>query len=45
LQRCFENDKDALRMLTTYRKNNAEALPTSGVDHAIALLESRQLKP
>lgn len=45
LQRCFESEKDALRMLKTYRQNNAEMLPTAGVDHAIALLESRQVKP
>lgn len=45
LQRCFESEKDALRMLKIYRQNNADMLPTAGVDHAIALLESRQVKP
>lgn len=41
LQQLFENDAEALRMLTTYQQNNAEMLPTSGVDHAISLLKSR----
>jgi len=45
LRRCFENESQALRMLRTYRENNAEMLPTAGVEHAISLLESRGVKP
>lgn len=45
LQRCFENEESALRMLSTFRDNNAEMLPTAGVDHAISLLEARARKP
>lgn len=41
IQRCFEDEVSALRMLTTYRQNNAELLPTTGVDHAIAWLQTR----
>jgi hypothetical protein len=45
LQRCFTSENDALRMLKIYRQNNADQLPIAGVDHAISLLESRQVKP
>ena len=38
----FPSEKDALLMLTTYRDNNAEQLPLTGVDYAITLLASRQ---
>ena len=41
LRQYFKNDAEALRMLTTYQQNNAEMLPTTGVDHAIKLLKSR----
>lgn len=41
IRRCFEDEPSALRMLTTYRQNNAEMLPTAGVDHAIAWLQER----
>ena len=38
----FPSEKDALLMLTTYRDNNAEQLPLTGVDYAITFLASRQ---
>lgn len=41
IKRCFEDEASALRMLTTYRQNNAEMLPTAGVDHALAWLQAR----
>ncbi len=41
IKRCFEDESSALRMLSTYRQNNAEMLPTAGVEHAIAWLQSR----
>jgi hypothetical protein len=45
LQGCFADEAVALKMLRTYRENNAEMLPTTGVDHAIELLESRLPPP
>lgn len=41
LQQLFKSDAEALRMLTTYQQNNAEMLPTTGVEHAISLLKAR----
>jgi hypothetical protein len=40
IKRCFGDEATALRMLTTYRQNNAEMLPTAGVDHAISWLQT-----
>jgi hypothetical protein len=45
LRRCFENDRTALQMLQTYQENNAEMLPTHGIDHAIAVLKGRLQLP
>ncbi|MFM2171738.1 MAG: hypothetical protein RI957_1967 [Verrucomicrobiota bacterium] len=41
VKRCFEDESQALRMLSIYKQNNAELLPTAGVDHAISLLQAR----
>lgn len=45
LHRYYSSEERALKMLRTYRDNNAEMLPTSGVDHAISLLEKRLANP
>lgn len=45
LERYFASDAVALKMLTLYRDNNAEMLPTAGVEHAISLLEKRLANP
>lgn len=45
IQNIFPSENDALLGLRTYRDNNAEQLPLTGVDYAIALLESRQKLP
>ncbi len=44
IQLCFNSQTDALRMLETYKRNNTENLPTTGVDHAIEWLKSEKNK-
>ena len=45
LHRYYISEERALKILKTYRDNNAEMLPTTGVDHAISLLEKRLANP
>jgi hypothetical protein len=45
IQRCFPDELQAQRMLRTYAQNNAEMLPTHGVEQALQWLDQRLSKP
>lgn len=45
ISQCFPDHQQALRMLRTYAANNADELPTLGVDHALQWLNRKLPAP
>jgi hypothetical protein len=42
--KCFSSESAALKALTVYRDNNADQMPTTGIDYAIELLKVRETR-